>query len=71
MNRNKPRGRPFAKGEDNPAKHRTHKPRNDANSLARLLVDSEECKALEGGYDPANPFGSESPANPIVQSEIK
>lgn len=60
LSRKKPRGRAFGKGADNPACHRSERPKsdpkNDANSLLRLLVDCEEYKALVGDYDPAKSF---------------
>ena len=39
---NKPRGRAFGKGPDNPANHRSHQPKNNANSLVSLLDENAE-----------------------------
>lgn len=50
MNRKKPRGRAFPTGADNPAYHRSERPKSNANSLRSLLdADGEITGVSETG----------------------
>lgn len=53
MNRNKPRGRAFPKGADNPAKHRPHQPKKSNDSLASLIEEPIEIKGVSEMADQA------------------
>jgi hypothetical protein len=55
---NRPRGRAFAKGPDNPVKHR-YLPKKSNNSLASLLDENTESKEVSEAGDQAYPIEQE------------
>jgi hypothetical protein len=69
MSRNKPRGRAFGSGPDNPSKLRSFHPKNDVNSLASLLDENCEIKGVSEKGDQPNPFERGNQENRVAERE--